>query len=481
MKFFEDGLRKRFDGASAKEGVDADALWEAIEGNLPEEGDAVAKPVSWWRWPVVGLLLIGIATAWYFMATAEDQVSEKSKLQATIIKEEMADLDKERVQLTVPQVKQTLVQDDPQVLEAKEKQRTLLPTLQVLTSEESSRKRAISNQKDARQHQLVVQSAPGSESELSLESTPGRERVVGGLDEIDKGDHNALLHKEKTTREDARKALGGDVVKKMEGARSILGIQKLSLAAIPLLTVPKRQFERSVVMRNGPRSLAFGNKDPRFSLGVYAGANLLLRTYESSSTDDLGAALNRSAGSALGQAGSVELRYRLTERLSLISGFAVDRHHSTFSFVSERDTLLPREGFPGQTINGIATRTVDHNNFETTISAPLLLEYFRPFGDFELGFAGGVAWNKVIRQSGKLLNNDNRIVSYGEGAEVALPTSATYLSYQLRPSLSYALSDKLFLQLRTELRYQNYGVSPLFGAKHQALRVGASLGVRIGL
>ncbi|MEM1358397.1 MAG: hypothetical protein AAGF89_09370 [Bacteroidota bacterium] len=479
MKIFEDGLRKRFDGASAEEEVDADALWSAIKEGLPGKDQTVQQSLSWWRWPAFGLLLLGITVGGYFSIFSFDREKELKSGERVVKVEDNNDLYKE-----VPsELAMSELKEGVNAAVTRKTDKLLDQNLANATTNESIGGTSTVGglTKNGSQPDSKESNHSFDGSRFLATKDPELKQDQGSVNQDNEEERGAEVARLKDAQENDLSRVSAVAITTDKREKQVVAMDKLVSAPLALLIVPKRDFALPPISEVARRPKPFGRQASRFGLGLYAGTNLLLRQYKSSSSDDVGARLNRSKGEALGQSGSLELQYRFTDHLSVISGFAMARHHTTFSFVTQRDTLLPREGFPGQTIAGMATRTVDHNNLETAISVPLMLEYARSFGDFELGIAGGVAWNKLIRQSGKLLNSANRIITYAEGGGGSLPTTATYLSYQLRPALGYALSGKTMLQLRTDVSYQNYGASPLFGGKHQAFRVGVSVGVRVGL
>lgn len=219
--------------------------------------------------------------------------------------------------------------------------------------------------------------------------------------------------------------------------------------------------------------------EPALSLGVHLGTNLLIRRYTSNG-DGASRKLNRATGSTAGQSLAFDLRYRISGKFAISSGLEYHRTANTFRHVSRQDTMIPHPSpFNSGMILATAQRTVAHNNQEELFTVPLLLEYQRRYGDFSLSLGVGLGANFQRTASGRTLNANGRIIDYDTANGQAI-TNKFFLSYQLQPKISWRINPNspFELQLRTDLRYINYGASALTGTSQRGFLFGGGVGVR---
>ena len=135
----------------------------------------------------------------------------------------------------------------------------------------------------------------------------------------------------------------------------------------------------------------------------------------------------------------------------------------------------------GQQVDAIATRRVQHNNRQTLLSVPLMLEKTFAAGRWEAGLAAGVSFNYLTQQSGRSLNALQQVVTYSSGGGESLPSPDFYLSYQIRPTINYRLNNQVSIQARADFRWQQYGKSALYELSANSMLYGGSIGVVFGL
>jgi hypothetical protein len=217
---------------------------------------------------------------------------------------------------------------------------------------------------------------------------------------------------------------------------------------------------------------------PRAEIGIFVGSNILRHKYPSTGADDLADVLNATQGEALGQSVALEFGYRLRPGLKVYTGVELLKTHTTFRYTEKWDTVTTRNG---QQVDAIATRRVQHNNRQTLLSVPLMLEKTFASGRWEAGLAAGISFNYLSQQTGRSLNAFQQVVTYSNGGGNDLPAPNFYLSYQLRPSINYRLNNRMSIQARVDLRWQRYGKSALYELSANSMLYGGSFGLVFGL
>jgi long-subunit fatty acid transport protein len=201
----------------------------------------------------------------------------------------------------------------------------------------------------------------------------------------------------------------------------------------------------------------------------------MLRNYQAVTNEVVADQLNKATGNALGQLVTAELGYRFNNKLRLGIGIDYVRTHNTFRYVSIWDTIIPHPAFPTtESTSAIATRRVNHNNFQQFVAVPVVLEFNRSFGDLSLGLGAGVAFHYNLRSVGRTIDGNNSLVRFDETPG---QTAGFQLSYRLRSSLAYALNDRLSVQGRIDFHYYDFGTSAYSGAQEKSLLTGGSIGL----
>jgi len=106
-------------------------------------------------------------------------------------------------------------------------------------------------------------------------------------------------------------------------------------------------------------------------------------------------------------------------------------------------------------VNRTIYRKVVHNNILKQISIPLRVGFQMDKKDFVFGIDVGVSFNWIKSQSGKTLSYFDNIIEYTDG-DLQKPFTDFSLSYNLRPFIQYKFSQKIGLNLFSELIYQKH-------------------------
>lgn len=213
----------------------------------------------------------------------------------------------------------------------------------------------------------------------------------------------------------------------------------------------------------------------RLSLGLHAGGNLQLQRFATSG-EDAGNSLNKASGLATGQTFLLDLRYQINQQFAMSFGAEYHRTINTFRHAVERDTMVPHPTAPNtRLIEGIARRSVAHNNRGQILSIPVLLAYERRFGDFSLGMAAGFSANYQLSATGRSLDAAGGFIRYEEPVY-----DQFFFAYHLRPQFAWRPKpdSPWALELQTDLRYFNRGSSSIIGAAQNGWLIGGTIGVR---
>ena len=215
----------------------------------------------------------------------------------------------------------------------------------------------------------------------------------------------------------------------------------------------------------------------RFGLSVALGSHVSMPTYAGRADDGLGDLLSAADGQLLGYSAQVEASYRVAPGLQVSAGVGVSGTASAFRHQSRYDTTTTVDG---ALVDAVAIRTVSHTNRRQVLFVPVSVVYGRAIGKFDLQLGVGCALNFVTSQHGRTLNAAREIITYGINSPEP-PIKRVYVGYHFRPMLTYWASPRLGVQFRPELRYQQFGRSPLWEVNGYSVDVGASFGLNFAL
>ena len=219
----------------------------------------------------------------------------------------------------------------------------------------------------------------------------------------------------------------------------------------------------------------------RFSLGAYAGANLLLTRYAAPAEgpDALNPAVRPAGGGSFG----LDLRYRISGRIALSAGLKYHRTLNTFEHTIERDSTIEH---PSPLNNGPIPAVYRHrvaDNLRTRfLTVPLTVHAGFGRGNFRLTAGAGVDLNFRRRATGTTLTPRGDFASF-DAENGSSPTPEFFLGYRFTPGVVYRPKPKspLSLEAKADLRYLPFGADELSGLKRNSLLAGLSVGLRYGL
>jgi hypothetical protein len=488
MTFFENILKKRLGDATSSKGVAPDDLWAAIEQNLPPEEEK-ASPMKWGSLGLVFFAVVLAIVVSLSIDSSEDsaevpsalaaeslnQIPETSPVAATVQIIEAGD-DVEEIpanaaaavistQVDLPQDQQ----DDVRVVE--------LPGPLAGVFEEKA-------QPEAKRSAVPNKTVPSPTLSIEENELIKKEIAAESIDLKASTTDEAVNRVLPTKEEDAKatgnptEAIANEQTNNSAAAtlRNTVAVRKL--AAKSPITALERRREELVIEDFNTIIPVKQLLRPRVDFGVFVGTNMLRHQYPSTTSDDLADVLNTTRGEALGQSAALEVGYRLRPGLKVYTGVELLKTHTTFRYTQQWDTVTLRNG---QQVDAIATRRVQHNNRQSLLSVPLMLEKIFTSGRWGAGLAAGVSFNYLTQQRGRSLNALQEVVSYGDGGGTSLPAPAFYMAYQLRPTINYRLNNSLSVQVRADLRWQRYGKSALYDLSANSMLYGGSFGLVFGL
>lgn len=487
MTFFENILKKRLGDATSTKGVAPDDLWAAIEQELPPE-EEVVPPLRWGKigWVFLGLFL---ALAISLSVVLREEVVETPATLATENQHErpLAPAGKAKTELLERNVDlEGVTSNENELVTANGNgPQELHDGMSASNPDQSKHVLKADTHRDAlnileEDHaatspiHLKEQYKAENEENVTQENVPEPELIDNIAEDPSLATEEDLFELDKVVENTATSP-----------AKDLEEIEARNTVAVS--TLEREQLVIAPIMSNNELAGVENFKAitpvkqlrrPRTALGVFVGSNMLRHKYPSTSTDDLADVLNGTRGEALGQSAAMEFGYRLRPGLKVYTGLELMKTHTTFRYTQQWDTVTMRNG---QQVDAIATRRVKHNNRQTLLSVPLMLEKTFAAGRWEAGLAAGVSFNYLAQQTGRSLNALQQVVTYSNGDETNLPVPNFYLSYQLRPSINYRLSNRMSIQARVDLRWQRYGKSALYDLPVNSMLYGGSFGVVFGL
>lgn len=544
MTIIEKYIREKLGRADAPPEVDANDLWAGIESQLlPEEKLPSATTTFPWKGMVLGLLLLMVGgLAWLLYpapppetvlaegvftstATAEHKTSTsqsataasaptKSKIaQATDTKASLsASTSPDAPPLSTAKKNNPFHNDgtDKSTLAVEASRSQVIDQTQSLSSPKSGTK-SLTRETLPKANSQTEDNATIKHGPITLEDTvfedpstapaaaPSPEASVPAVQSTsatktenvplsDLATARALQKEEKSTIEERSEELAkGNTRKIAEDKSNLTGNQIAS--SIPQTEKAPVAEESSAEPTKDDAEAGLEDKGATFqssqgarlSIGLQTGTNLLLRNYASGG-EGPGEALNTAVTVAAGASFGLDLKYRITNKLSISTGLEYHRTLNPFDHATVNDTMIAHPSpFNSGLINAIAKRRTTHNHRLSFLTVPLLINHTWTFGNFDFGVGAGVGLNFRQSATGKTLDSDGLVIAY-DAASGAADVSEFFLSYRLQPVLSWQPKpgSKLRLAFTGGIGYQTFGVSPLSLVKQHALLLNGSVGLRYG-
>lgn len=222
-------------------------------------------------------------------------------------------------------------------------------------------------------------------------------------------------------------------------------------------------------------------KNREISLGLFVGSHLLHSNLSSKSPVDQERKnlLNAGIKPQLGYSAMAEVTVQLYKNLNLTTGIEYARSVEQFNYNTTWDTTFQNGQNPDITINQFTERIVEHYNRHAFLSVPVLLGMDFQRGKLGYGASIGIGFNFIQTQQGRSLDNNLEVIDFpATELDNLTPRPDFYLSYHFRPYINYQLNENLKIQIRPNLRFQNYGASKFFNnMKFSSVLTGLQTGV----
>lgn len=499
MKLFEKNIKDRFKDASSLEGLNPDNLWSQIDAAI--ETNSTKRRFVFFRWRYLLLLLslfiVGGITIWNI--PSEIALSEKENSSSNSIVAFQND------EKNIKENKNDKSTDNDNVDENNEKENfstiTKKNTKEITSSPTLLSKNETSNQiytkqknessiNDVTYHENQHNNNTISQAKSIVKSNSEKQSInqinedndVFQIDNITQ--IGSIVKSDWEEQSNINKYLRSDNStpnQHLEGESLFIG-KKIKFTKLKSISSPLPIDEQDRIGINGIIITSKNStKNSTFSLGLFSGSHTLKNKFLAivPMDNERKNLLNDNFHLEPGYSVAIEASLLYKENILITSGFEYVKSKSEFNFTQFWDTIIVNpNSHVGALTDASARRTVRHHNKINYFSIPILIGYKKSFGKIDLGMSTGVGLNFTQSQTGKSLNSNNQITIYPIKENKELPVATFFLSYHLRPYVSYDLSDKISFQFRTDFRFQNYRKSDFYQLKYRSTFFGLSGGVR---
>ena len=499
MKLFEKNIKDIFKDASSLEGLNPDNLWSQIDAAI--ETNSTKRRFVFFRWRYLLLLLslfiVGGITIWNI--PSEIALSEKENSSSNSIVAFQND------EKNIKENKNDKSTDNDNVDENNEKENfstiTKKNTKEITSSPTLLSKNETSNQiytkqtnessiNDVTYHENQHNNNTISQAKSIVKSNSEKQSInqinedndVFQIDNITQ--IGSIVKSDWEEQSNINKYLRSDNStpnQHLEGESLFIG-KKIKFTKLKSISSPLPIDEQDRIGINGIIITSKNStKNSTFSLGLFSGSHTLKNKFLAIVPMDYERKnlLNDNFHLEPGYSVAIEASLLYKENILITSGFEYVKSKSEFNFTQFCDTIIVNpNSHVGALTDASARRTVRHHNKINYFSIPILIGYKKSFGKIDLGMSTGVGLNFTQSQTGKSLNSNNQITIYPIKQNKELPVATFFLSYHLRPYVSYDLSDKISFQFRTDFRFQNYRKSDFYQLKYRSTFFGLSGGVR---
>lgn len=472
MYDFEEELKGRFKEAASTEGVDADQLWAGIAAELP--GSPVPPPQKKrYRWLWLCLLLL-IPLFWLLLSPQEEAQA------LSVSTEEMDSMaaspspDSSSPQLpSLPSTKTSSATN----AEPRQTEKVITPrSVDTATSANSTGEPSAQHSGQptpARENPA----SPTSKPSTQVAEVPGSSAPVTSTMESPAAIKAPAIPQPGPPTTDLAQLTNNTRAGASEPLANPVDPPAGEMAFSPLATLGRKKIGLLTTSPElvwlAPAQRVERAKFNRWHWGAFAGLQFWSDTY--AQQEDFGELLREATSSQPGYSVSLEVGYSLRPGLEVRSGVEYVQSYTQFNFVQTWDTVMFRPNVPDtEIIDALATRTVKHQNQQRLVSIPLMMGGHIQRGRIRIGVNAGLGLNWLVKQSGKSLNSQAVITSYGpeEGAYTTF-----FWSAQLQPYAQYQWTPGLAVQIRPSFRWQLHGKSAFHGLQHQSLLSGLSVGL----
>ncbi len=495
MSHIEDEYKKRFsDQELNNDGFDSEDLWNSISKDIHPEEPNARKVIPF----TFLLLLIGMGIIGGIYWNAEDAVmttNSDSKLnnevsvesankididKATAISENATKKDTKTSKYNniISATQKNIITDNSPISKAKADDKIQLPQLN--NNQNTTNKSTASSSADSylNKNQLSntskkIISTLTQNFEFNSSKNDNENRLESSLqNEHISSKQNQLLKSKNTDIKDAFTNLS--VVKNQDIPKFKNNTTTLSFLPINLVPLIWQNNSSHNLTPTDPILAEYSNskdKDSKrankWNIGIFGGINTFTPTYKSNTYNNLVRLKEQTEKGILGTNFGMNVSYLFKNKWVVQSGLEYHQLQSKFEYRSIRniDILLenqvvtiweyPASGneivaFGDTTVSAVETRNVRHYNKIHKFSIPIEVGWQTQKSKWMLGITGGINFNFITAQSGRMLNKNEEIIDFDNN------TSAKYLNafnigYRISPYVGYQLSDKFRLNFQPRL------------------------------
>jgi hypothetical protein len=517
MNPFEKEYKNRFEEAKSTDGIDPGAIWENISNALPEEDVVVVAKRNFFdrnRYLLLLLLLVFTGLGGFFFMTKENTPIAETE-NTPIGEKPLTETVKGEEKEVVGHADRKVEEEDNLKLNERAKNDLEKPNQSDENINEERAKNSISPDEDSTREAIIAKSNIETDENAFVKT-----KIENGIESRKTEDLRFSPEETRTINENivSQNELGkqkdtDSLGKKTEQQKEGLVLVEESKNAAVSKSIEleeSKESEENISITTGSLSelllpIAYGDfpfaalrdlskvdrkptipvepkgRNRNMKVGVFAGLVGWSSLFQNNSQANTKKILEEATSVDLGQSIAISLQWNLTKKIHLSTGFEYLNTRTEFNYIEEWDTLAVVPDYESLgLIDAIATRKVKHNNQQKILSVPIMIGTSKDFAAFELGVELGLGLNYIISQKGMSLDTEGSIAEYDSKDNNGVPYRQFFLSYQLQPYLSYAVTERFSFQLQPIFRYQQHGNSNLYGSDISSFSWGLRFGGVVG-
>ena len=201
----------------------------------------------------------------------------------------------------------------------------------------------------------------------------------------------------------------------------------------------------------------------------YGGALWFFDDFENGATN-FGESLNSSLSTETGYLIGGLFTVKKGKHWNVKFGVEFMSWRDRFDTVILSDTLIQMDE---ESITGLNIRTVRHFNEASIITLPGQFEIHKDLRVIRLAMNVGASYSFVVNQNGRLLEDEFAVVNYSSEKK----RFDNFISLRFAPSIGFKLSEKVLLNTGCGFAFQRHGMSPLNQLKNNSLTVTSLVGI----
>ena len=202
---------------------------------------------------------------------------------------------------------------------------------------------------------------------------------------------------------------------------------------------------------------------------IYGGAVLLKNKFKNGAPS-FADALNTSLSTEIGYSIGGLVRIKEGKNWNVSAGIEYMEWKDRFDKILFSDTLL---WFNQGEVLAQNIRTIKHFNKASIITLPIQFELYKDIKRFRLAMNLGASYSLILSQNGRLLEDDFTVVNYSQSNK----RFANFISARFAPSVGFKLNDKVLLDASCNIGIQRHGTSPINQLRSNSLALLPSVGL----